>query len=64
VQPAEAGNLVALANGLSPVEGGWDPREIERLLFMRYLVDRGRLDSWRCGEAPAAIVDSRDDREE
>jgi hypothetical protein len=58
VQPAEAGNLVALASGLAPVEGGWRPREIERLLFLRYLVERGRLDPWRCGEASSSTVDS------
>jgi hypothetical protein len=64
MQAAEAGNLVALASGLAPVEGGWHPREIERLLFVRYLVERGRPDSRRCGETPVGDRGSVDDRQE
>lgn len=37
----EAGNLTAYMSGIRPVEGGWTPREIERLLFMRHLVTGG-----------------------
>lgn len=42
--PAEAGNLTAYLRGLRPVRQGWTVQEIERLLFLRYLVDGGRLD--------------------
>ena len=45
MRPAEAGNLTAYLNGLTPVEGGWTIAEVERLLFARYLVDRGWLRS-------------------
>ncbi len=41
----EAGNLTAFLNGLAPVSGGWDVDEIERLLFVRHLVNLGRLRS-------------------
>ena len=41
----EAGNLTAYLHGLSPVEGGWAVGEIERLLFLRHLVERGDLGS-------------------
>jgi hypothetical protein len=44
-QPAEAGNLTAYLYGLKPVEGGWTADEIERLLFVRYLVERRRITS-------------------
>ena len=43
--PAEAGNLTAFMNGLRPVEQGWTVAEIGRLLFLRDLVERGRLGS-------------------
>jgi hypothetical protein len=43
--PAEAGNLTAYLRGLRPVDRGWTVAEIDRLLFLRYLVDRGRLES-------------------
>ena len=43
--PDEAGNLVAYLNGVHPVESGWTPREIERPLFLRHLVERGRGDA-------------------
>ena len=39
-RPAEAGNLTAYLHGLAPVEGGWTADEIERLLFVRHLVER------------------------
>jgi len=42
--PAEAGNLTAYLRGLRPVDHGWTVAEIDRLLFLRYLVDRGRFD--------------------
>ncbi len=38
---AEAGNLTAYLLGIPPVRAGWTRREIERLLFTRYLVERG-----------------------
>jgi hypothetical protein len=40
----EAGNLVALLNGLRPALSGWNEREIEHLRFLRALVQAGRLD--------------------
>ena len=43
--PREAGNLTAYLRGLRPVDQGWTVAEIDRLLFLRYLVDRGRLES-------------------
>jgi len=42
-RPAEAGNVTAYLSGLAPVVGGWAIAEVERLLFVRYLVDHGRL---------------------
>ena len=45
MRPAEAGNLTAFLLGLTPVEGGWTISEVERLLFVRYLADRGLLRS-------------------
>src|SRR2546426_3040181 len=41
----EAGNLTAYLVGLRPVRTGWTAAEIDRLLFLRYLVDRCRIDS-------------------
>ena len=41
----EAGNLTARLNGLHVTEQGWTPQEIERLLFVRALVDLGRIPS-------------------
>jgi hypothetical protein len=41
----EAGNLTAYLQGLTPVKGGWAVGEIERLLFVRHLVERGDLRS-------------------
>jgi hypothetical protein len=43
--PTEAGNLTAYLAGLAPVESGWTPREIERILFLRHLVQKGPLAS-------------------
>jgi hypothetical protein len=43
--PAEAGNLTAFLHGLRPAVGGWTVREINGLLFLRSLVERGRLPS-------------------
>jgi hypothetical protein len=42
---AQAGNLTARLSGLSPVRTGWSVNEIERLLFLRSLVDSGRVRS-------------------
>ena len=39
----EAGNLTARLEGLRPVRDGWAVLEIERLVFLRWLVDRGRF---------------------
>ncbi len=39
----EAGNLVALAHGLRPVNSGWTFREIEHLRFLQVLVKSGRI---------------------
>lgn len=39
LSPAEAGNLTAYSVGLGPIDGGWSVREIERLRFLRYLVE-------------------------
>jgi hypothetical protein len=44
-RPAEAGNLTAYLHGLAPVASGWTPHEIERLLFLRHLVQHGHLDA-------------------
>lgn len=41
----EAGNLTAYLHGLPPVKGGWTVGDIERLLFLRHLVERGHLGS-------------------
>ena len=42
---AEASNLIAYLSGIQPRDGGWTLREIQRLLFVGYLVDAGRLKS-------------------
>jgi hypothetical protein len=49
--PTEAGNLTAYLRGLRPVDQGWTVAEIDRLLFLRYLVDRGRLAAPNAGRA-------------
>jgi hypothetical protein len=41
----EAGNLTAHLNGLQVAERGWSLSEIERILFLRALVDLGRISS-------------------
>jgi hypothetical protein len=42
--PTEAGNLTAYLGGLRPAGRGWTVAELDRLLFLRYLVDRGLID--------------------
>jgi hypothetical protein len=39
----EAGNLVALVNGLRPAQAGWSIREIEHLRFLQSMVKSGRI---------------------
>jgi hypothetical protein len=39
----EAGNLTAHLNGLRAAERGWTVKEIENLLFIRALVEQGRI---------------------
>ena len=39
----EAGNLTAHLNGIHTAEQGWTTSEIEGLLFLRALVDLGRI---------------------
>ena len=41
----EAGNLTAHLAGIHTVAKGWNIEEIEHLLFVRDMVDRGRLGS-------------------
>ena len=41
----EAGNLTAHLNGLHVAEHGWTLQEIERLHFVRALVESGRIPS-------------------
>ena len=41
----EATNLTAHLNGLPIVESGWTVRQIEHLLFLRSIVDSGRLEA-------------------
>lgn len=41
--PTEAGNITAVAVGLQPVPGGWTIREIERVRFLTYLAEHGRI---------------------
>lgn len=41
--PSEATNLLGLSSGLRPIQGGWSLREIERLRFLRVLVETGRV---------------------
>jgi hypothetical protein len=45
LSPAEAGNLTAHLNGLRIADQGWTLHEIERLLFLRALVESGRIPS-------------------
>ena len=39
----EASNLTAHLVGLPPVRTGWNVRQIEHLLFLRSIVESGRL---------------------
>jgi hypothetical protein len=41
----EAANIIAYLSGPEPGVGRWTPREIERLLFVDWLVAAGRLKS-------------------
>lgn len=41
--PDEAGNLTAHLTGLRVAGAPWTVREIERVVFLRILVERGRL---------------------
>jgi hypothetical protein len=42
---SEAGNLTAHLNGLPVTKGSWTLQEIERLLFLRALVEQNRITS-------------------
>jgi hypothetical protein len=39
----EAGNLTAFLQGLEPIESGWTIEGIERLMYLRELVQEDRL---------------------
>jgi hypothetical protein len=41
--PREAGNLIAHLEGLRPSRFGWTVREIDHLLFLRRMLESGRL---------------------
>jgi hypothetical protein len=41
--PREAGNLIAHLEGLRPARFGWTVHEIDHLLFLRRMLDSGRL---------------------
>jgi len=43
--PDEAGNLTAHLTGLRVTGAPWTVREIERVVFLRTLVERGRITS-------------------
>jgi hypothetical protein len=43
LSPEEAGNLTARLEGLERAGSGWRLAEVERLLFLRWLVESGRL---------------------
>ncbi|HEU5205556.1 MAG TPA: hypothetical protein VFU17_14790 [Candidatus Limnocylindrales bacterium] len=45
LDPSEAGNLAAFVRGIPPVEQGWTVKQIEHLLFLRYLVEQRRVAS-------------------
>jgi hypothetical protein len=57
--PTEAGNLTAYVHGLRPVDHGWTVAEIDRLLFLRYLVDRGRFAAPNASRAIHGVPTSR-----
>jgi hypothetical protein len=42
---AEASNVIAYLSGIQPRDGGWTLPEIQRLLFVGYLVETGQLKS-------------------
>jgi len=42
---AEAGNLTAHLSGIHATPQGWAIEEVEHLLFVRAMVDRGRIGS-------------------
>ena len=41
----EAANLTAYLHGIRPAERGWSIEQIDHLLFLRYLFERGRIRS-------------------
>ena len=41
----EAANLTAHLAGLPPVRSGWTLRQVEHLLFLRSIVEMGRIES-------------------
>ena len=41
--PGEASSLAAHLAGLRPVRTGWSLRQVEHLLFLRSIVENGRL---------------------
>ena len=41
--PEQAGNLTARLEGIKPIRDGWTVAEIDRLVFLRWLVTRGRF---------------------
>ena len=43
LSPIEAANLTARLVGLPGVRGGWSTRQVEHLMFLRAIVDSGRL---------------------
>jgi hypothetical protein len=40
----EAGNLAAYLAGIAPTRKGWGIREVDRLMFIRALVQGGRIE--------------------
>ena len=52
---AEAGNLTARLEGIQPVPGGWSLRDVERLLFLRWLITSGRLGTDDMGQGSLSI---------
>ena len=43
LSPTEASNLAAHLAGLPPAGTGWTVRQVEHLLFLRSIVETGRL---------------------
>ena len=41
--PAEAATLAGRLSGLPSVRGGWTVRQVEHLVFLRVIVENGRL---------------------